>query len=101
MGYPVVLTPQAQEDLQSIVRFISFDSPERARAFGNLLIDCALSLAEFPEMGRMVPEIGDPAVREIVEKPYRIIYEVFRLPTAVYILRLWHSSRGNPEIRRG
>lgn len=98
MGYPVVFTPQSQEDLESIVRFVARDSPERARAFGNLLIDQALSLGPFPEMGQVVPEIGDPAVREIIYRPYRIIYEVFRMPSAIYILRFWHASRGIPEL---
>jgi len=98
MGCPVVLTPQAQKDLGSIVRFIARDSPERARAFGNLLIDQTLSLAQFPEIGRVVPEIGDPGVREIIHGSYRIIYEVFHEPAAIYILRFWHAARGLPEI---
>ena len=101
MGYPVVLTPQSQKDLQSIVRFIRRDSPQRAISFGNLLIDKALSLGPFPEIGRVVPEIDDQSVREIIHGSYRIIYEVIPNPTTIYILRFWHAARGTPEIIRG
>jgi toxin ParE1/3/4 len=98
MGWPVVLTPQSQKDLREIVTFIARDSPERAHTFGNLLVDKALSLAEQPERGRVVPEQDDPTVREIVYRSYRIIYEVVQQPTAVFILRFWHGARGTPQI---
>jgi toxin ParE1/3/4 len=51
-----------------------------------------------PEMGRVVPEVGDPAVREIVHGAYRIIYELYHDPDAVFILRFWHGARGTPEL---
>lgn len=99
MGHKVVLTPQAQDDLREIVSFIARQNPERARSFGHELIDHALTLTEWPERGRMVPEISDPNVREIVHRPYRIIYEVFRSQNTVYVLRFWHGARGEPEIK--
>ncbi len=101
MGYPVILTPQSQEDLAAIVQFIALDNPDSARTYGNLLIDKALSLSSLPEMGRVVPELGDATVREIIHSPYRIIYEVLQLPATVFILRFWHASRGVPQIRKG
>jgi len=100
MGFPVILTPQSQDDLAHIVRYIARDNPEQARAFGNLLIDKALSLGPLPERGRVVPELNVPSVREIVHSPYRIIYEVYQNPTVVYVLRFWHAARGTPDIGR-
>lgn len=98
MGFRVILTPKSQDDLRDIVTFIAEDNPDRARTFGNELIDQSLSLGTFPERGRIVPEIGDPAVREIVRGSYRIIYEIFPEQTAVYVLRFWHAARGAPSI---
>ena len=98
MGCPVILTPQSIADLESIVRRIAADSPDRARAFGNMLVDRALSVGAFPEMGRMVPEVCDPAVREIIHGSYRIIYEIRGDPRAVFVLRFWHAARGAPEV---
>jgi toxin ParE1/3/4 len=99
MGSKVILTPQSLDDLADIVRFIATNNPERARSFGNELIDHSLSIATFPEIGRVVPEIGDPAVREIIHGSYRILYEIFAEREAVYVLRFWHGARGAPEIR--
>ena len=99
MGCKIILTPQAQDDLREIVSFIAQHNPERAKSFGNELIDRALTLAELPERGRVVPEISKPSVREIVHRPYRIIYEMFPGQNAVYVLRFWHAARGEPEIK--
>ena len=99
MGCKVILTPKPQDDLRDIVSFIAQDNPARARSFGNELIDHALTLAELPERGRVVPEISEPSVREIVHRPYRIIYEIFAERNVVFVLRFWHAARGEPEIK--
>lgn len=99
MGHKVIFTPQAQDDLREIVSFIARQNPERAQSFGNELIDHALTLAEMPERGRTVPDISDPSVREIVHRPYRIIYELFPKQNAIYVLRFWHGARGEPEVK--
>jgi plasmid stabilization system protein ParE len=100
MGCPVILTPQSQADLREIVSYIARDSPARARQFGNVLVDKALSIGSFPEMGQVVPELGDPSVRQIVHGAYRIIYEVAEEPTRVFVVRFWHGARGAPEFPR-
>jgi len=38
MDYQVVLSPSARADLRDIVRYISFDAPDRALQFGLFLI---------------------------------------------------------------
>lgn len=76
MGYQISLTLSARRDLQDIVRYISLDSPERAIRFGQFLVDHTRRLADFPEMGRVVPEFDDPTIREIVVRSYRVIYRV-------------------------
>ena len=98
MGCKVILTPQAQEDLREIVFFIARNNPQRAKCFGHELIDHALTLGEMPERGRVVPEFFDPRIREIVHRPYRIIYEILLEQNAVYVLRFWHGARGEPQI---
>ena len=98
MGFKVILTPQAQDDLRGIVSFIARHNPQRAKSFGYELIDHALTLDELPERGRVVPEVSEPSVREIVHRPYRIIYEIFPGQNTVYILRFWHGARGEPKI---
>lgn len=31
---------------------------------------------------------------------YRIIYQVFREPDTVFVLRFWHGARGTPDIAK-
>ena len=73
MGYQVVLSHSARNDLREIVRYLSIDSPERAIAFGRLLLSGTKRLADFPLMGRVVPEFGDSAIREIIVRAYRVV----------------------------
>ena len=70
MDFKVILTPQAQDDLREIVSFIARNNSSRARTFGNELIDKALSLVSLPERGRVVPEIAESSVREMVHGSY-------------------------------
>lgn len=41
----------------------------------------------FPESGRIVPEYGLPLLRELVEAPYRIVYEMFPDRIEIVIVR--------------
>ena len=98
MGYQVALSPSARRDLRAIVRYISLDSPERAVTFGQFLISNTKRLADFPELGRVVPEFGDPSLREIVVRSYRIIYRVDHGDCRVDVVRFWHGARGTLEF---
>ncbi|MCF8111459.1 MAG: type II toxin-antitoxin system RelE/ParE family toxin [Desulfobacteraceae bacterium] len=55
-------------------------------------------LVDFPESGRIVPEFGDPGIREVIRKPFRIVYRVRNDTNAVEIIRVWHAARGIPQI---
>jgi plasmid stabilization system protein ParE len=55
------------------------------------VLQAGRSLATHSERGRIVPELGDEDVRELLLGRYRIIYEVFAERVAV--LRLIHASR--------
>lgn len=98
MDYKVILSPRSIQDLQEIVRYISWDNPSHAEKFGRLLIDKARSLETFPEMGRVVPELGHPEFREVIFRSYRIVYRLQKDKKLVEISRFWHGARGSPQI---
>ncbi|MDP9292336.1 MAG: type II toxin-antitoxin system RelE/ParE family toxin [Verrucomicrobiota bacterium] len=98
MGYQVALSPSARRDLRDIVRYISLDSSDRAVTFGQFLVSHTKRLAEFPELGRVVPEFDISNLREIVVRSYRVIYRVDHLVRRVDIIRFWHGARGTPEM---
>ena len=55
------------------------------------IIDRAQSLADHPDLGRVVPEFGQTLLRELVHPPFRIVYR--REPDAVRIVRVWRGER--------
>jgi len=84
-------TPQAAGDLDAIAEFIAADSPHYAALFVIRVLETAERLGEFPSSGRVVPEIGDAAVREIILGNYRLVYRL-RGETAE-ILTVYHGAR--------
>ena len=98
MDYQVVLSSSSRKDLQDIVRYISTYGPSKALSFGRFLIQHTKGLAQFPERGRVVPEIGDDAVREIIVRHFRIVYRVDHNKQLIEVIRVWHARRGTPEV---
>ena len=100
MDYQVVLSLSARADLHDIVRYISFDAPDRALQFGLFLISRTRLLAQSPELGRVVLEFEEPFIREIVVRSYRVVYRLDDSRQLVEVIRFWHAARDTPEIDR-
>jgi plasmid stabilization system protein ParE len=64
MARVLVWSPEAVEDIAAIAAYIERDSPWYARAVASKIVEIAESIPEYPELGRIVPEIDDPAIRE-------------------------------------
>lgn len=87
----VVWTDDAIEDLKSINKFISIDSPKNANRFSNKILDKTEILSNFPNLGRVVPEFNVESIRELIEGNYRIIYQIQDLK--VEVIRIHHTSQ--------
>jgi addiction module RelE/StbE family toxin len=98
MGWQVIIAPSAQTDLTEIVRYIARHNSDAAARLGFELITRAESLADFPEIGRMVTEFRQPNLREIICRSYRIIYRLRRDEKQIQIVRFWHGARGFPHV---
>jgi len=62
-------------DISQIYCYIALNSTENADNFLNRLMDSAENqLSVFPTIGRIIPELCDPAFREIIYGNYRIMY---------------------------
>ena len=84
-------TTQAVEDVEAIRNFIANDSDAYADLVVARLLEAVERLERFPRSGRIVPELADPQLREIIESPYRIVYRV--LDERVEILTVFRASR--------
>ena len=69
-------TEHAESDLAAIGRFIEYRSPGAAWAYIGKITAQVETLSETPRTGRTVPEIGDPMVRELILRNYRIVYQI-------------------------
>ena len=69
-------THEALERLIEIEEYISKDSPARAVQFVDQLIEHAEVLSDKPRIGRTVPELANPDIRELLFKKYRIVYRL-------------------------
>ena len=98
MAYKIIWSLQARDDLREIVLFIAAHNVPAAEAFGMKLMTKADMLTDFPQIGRVVPEKNEENIREIVQRPYRIIYQIIPEQQMVAIARVWHGARGEPEI---
>jgi len=88
----ITWTPFALDDLQSIYDYIANDSPTYAGRYTDKLIERVDILIENPKAGRVVPELENELIRELIEGSYRIIYKITSF-NEIGILRIHHSAR--------
>ncbi|MBI5388091.1 MAG: type II toxin-antitoxin system RelE/ParE family toxin [Verrucomicrobia bacterium] len=98
MAFAVIVTDLANEDPRQAVQHIAQDNPTAAAKLGYAILDRIKLLRDFPWMGRVVPERDDPTLREVIHKPYRIIYRVKTDQHLVEVWRIWHGARGEPVM---
>lgn len=88
----VLWTREALEQLTEIEDFIAKDSAERAAQFVDEIAAHAESLLSGnPRIGRTVPEVSHPDIREVLFKKYRIVYRVNK--NNVEILTVFEGHR--------
>ena len=89
----------AEEDLTNIILYIAEDSPTNARVIFNKIKAKASSLTQFPERGRIVPELQEQGLflyRELIVTPWRIIYRIS--DKKVYVLSVIDSRQNVEDI---
>jgi addiction module RelE/StbE family toxin len=85
--------PQALNDLESIEEYYDDIAPDYASLLVQEILEQADQLENFPQMGRIVPEIGEEDIRELIYRDYRIIYIVDTEDEQVDVLTVVHSSQ--------
>jgi plasmid stabilization system protein ParE len=64
-------TEQAVDDLAAIQAFIARDSAAYALSVAERLFTSVGQLHEFPDSGRVVPELQRDEIRELIRAPFR------------------------------
>jgi len=87
----IVWQADALDDLRVAHQFIARDYPRSADRLVERIVRSTRHIESFPEMGRVVPEIGRGDVRELIVGGYRVIYLV--RSERVEIHAVWHGAR--------
>jgi len=91
----VVWTDPAIADLEEIRDYIARDSPRYALRVAERIYNAAGKLNLGARAGWMVPEFNVDHFREVLMRPYRIIYEI--RGEGCYIVAVIHGSRDLPR----
>ena len=90
MRYEVLLTEDAEQDLEDLYAYIAkFDSPKNADHVLERLLEIAENLASSPERGSQPKELrslGIQEYRQVFFKPYRTIYRVLDRKVVIYVI---------------
>ncbi len=92
----LIWSPRATEDLEGICEYIGKDSEYYAKFFAQKIVVIIEKTAEFPEMGRIVPEYNQNNLRERIFRNYRIVYRL--KPGIIEIVTIFHGAKLLPEI---
>jgi toxin ParE1/3/4 len=76
VAHTVIWSPRAIDDVDGIAAYIAEDSEAYAASVVRTILEITRRLPESPNIGRIVPEFGDEAIREVFAYSYRIIYRI-------------------------
>ena len=91
MDYKIIWSPEALNDIEAIGEYIARDSEFYAHSTIQKIFEAPQPLIQHPNLGRIVPEIGNEFLRELFVFQYRIIYEI-KL-SEIHVLTVIHGKR--------
>jgi toxin ParE1/3/4 len=97
----IILSKTARFDLREIVDYIKLDSVKYAVLEKKKIKDAIDKLPQQPLSGRVVPELNNENLRELIFRNYRIIYELAS-EKQINILSIHHHARlisNNPAFK--
>lgn len=87
----IIWSPLAIDRTAEIAEYIAQDKPLAAEKWINTVFSKIAQLETSPEIGRVVPEIGNKQFRELIYGNYRIIYRVEK--EHIFILTIRHGKQ--------
>lgn len=91
----IIWTDPVLSDLNEIAEYIALDKLDTARSLVKQVFSSVDRLEQFPESGRIPPELERSNYREIIVGPCRVFYRVDQ--SKVYIL---YVMRGERQLRK-
>ena len=89
----ITWTEKANSNLEAIFDYIAEDSKIYAARYVKALIHATKKLESMPRCGRIVPELENPGLREVIYRNYRVVYRVVGTEDDIEILAVIHGAR--------
>lgn len=88
----IFISDSAIRDFEGIKEYYEEEGvPHVGKQFISSIIDHIRTLRDNPDIGRMVPEFGEPKIRELLHAPFRVVY--LREQRSIHVVRVWRSER--------
>ena len=86
------LTDSAVDDLRELQFYYNEQLvPQVGKRLVTGILDRVETLTNNPDIGRIVPEFDVDNIRELIHKPFRVVY--LRESKSIYVIRVWRSER--------
>lgn len=83
----IIWSPLAIDRASEIAEYIALDKPSAANKWITTVFSKVEQLTSSPEIGRVVPEIGNKQFRELIYGNYRIIYRIEKKQVSILTIR--------------
>ncbi|WP_448245447.1 type II toxin-antitoxin system RelE/ParE family toxin [Thalassotalea agariperforans] len=88
----IEFTESAFSDLEDLKEYYTEQLvPNVGETFIKEIIAHVETIPHNPEIGRIVPEFQDKNIRELIHKPFRVVYQLG--DDTIFIIRIWRSER--------
>ena len=102
VNYSFKFTEKAEEDLNSILQYISeeLSNPTAAGVLAQKIFECIDNVRAFPESGLIVENefLTDKTIRRVLIESYSLYYKASDSDKTIYIIRLVYSRRDMNEL---
>ena len=88
----ISFSESALDDLDQIKKYYGdLELPDVAERFVADIFAPVETLADHPDIGRVVPEFNESHIRELIHAPFRVVY--LRGKQSIVVIRVWRSER--------
>jgi toxin ParE1/3/4 len=95
----IIWSPLSLDRVSEIAGYIARDKPSAAEKWVKAIFSKVEQLEVSPELGRIVPEIGNSQFRELIYCNYRIIYRIEKMRISILTIRHGRQLLPIDEIR--
>ena len=84
---PLRWSRKALDGLDAGLSYSAQFNPDAAHQLQVSILNALEHVREFPQAVRVVPEEGDPLIREVLRSPFRIMYEIHPRELRILVVR--------------